>query len=342
MNGSNALQTRYMRGNLVDQVFARLDSNDNAYWLLTDHLGSIVTVTDNSGNVKDQVTYDGWGNATQTHSSYGGRYLWTGREADVETGLQYNRARYYDTQTGRWISQDPLGFRAGDVNLSRYVANHPTEGTDATGLDSGPEGPPFFPPQFSRTPSFGFVLNSGLFGNLGDPFFVSSGRFRSWANGAISTVKITARSGATHGSCNTIFSNIIGTNFPSGGGFGIQMDHFQPGKYRVRLGMFLDLRNEFPTAGSVSATISAYGSGKALFQGTTGRNNRSFIDSKDATVSVAVGQDGTASLAFFNPNIATSGSCGWGRATGAIRIISYVEPGGRTVVLQNPAPKVFP
>ena len=64
LNGSNALETRYLRGNLVDQVFARMDSND--YFLLTDHLGSIVTVVDTSGNVKDQISYDGWGNATQT------------------------------------------------------------------------------------------------------------------------------------------------------------------------------------------------------------------------------------------------------------------------------------
>jgi RHS repeat-associated protein len=134
MNGSNALQTRYMRGNRVDQIFARLDSSDNAYWLLTDHLGSIVTVTDNNGTLKDQVTYDGFGNATQTNSSYSGRYLWTGREVDVETGLQYNRARYYDSHTARWIIQDPLGFDAGDNNLYRYASNEPLLQRDPSGL----------------------------------------------------------------------------------------------------------------------------------------------------------------------------------------------------------------
>src|ERR1019366_3426819 len=62
-------------------------------------------------------------------------YGWTGREVDVETGLQYNRARYYDAATGRWISQDPLGFDAGDSNLYRYVNNGPTDAADPSGLE---------------------------------------------------------------------------------------------------------------------------------------------------------------------------------------------------------------
>ena len=47
--------------------------------------------------------------------------------------LQYNRARYYDASTHRWISQDPLGFDAGDSNLYRYVNNGPTGATDPSG-----------------------------------------------------------------------------------------------------------------------------------------------------------------------------------------------------------------
>ena len=66
-----------------------------------------------------------------------GRYAFTGREFDVETQLQYNRARYYDATTGRWISQDPMGFDAGDSNMYRYVTNAPTNQTDPSGLQSG-------------------------------------------------------------------------------------------------------------------------------------------------------------------------------------------------------------
>ncbi len=86
---------------------------------------------DNSGAVKDAITYDAFGNITaETNPGERGRYAWAGRERDIETGLQYNRARYYDSATGRWMSQDPLGFDAGDSNLYRYVNNKPTEATD--------------------------------------------------------------------------------------------------------------------------------------------------------------------------------------------------------------------
>ena len=50
----------------------------------------------------------------------------TSREFDAETGLYYNRARYLDPTTGRWKTQDPLGFAAGDAKLYRYVGNTST------------------------------------------------------------------------------------------------------------------------------------------------------------------------------------------------------------------------
>jgi RHS repeat-associated protein len=53
---------------------------------------------------------------------------------DTATELYNNRARYYDPATGRPLSQDPLGFNAGDSNLYRYVNNAPTNATDPSGL----------------------------------------------------------------------------------------------------------------------------------------------------------------------------------------------------------------
>jgi RHS repeat-associated protein len=86
--------------------------------------------------VVNTITYDAWGNLSQTGSGSNdvGRYAWTGRERDVETGLQYNRARYYDPNTGRWMTQDPIGFDAGDSNLYRYVRSAPTNSTDPSGF----------------------------------------------------------------------------------------------------------------------------------------------------------------------------------------------------------------
>jgi RHS repeat-associated protein len=65
------------------------------------------------------------------------RYQYTGRDWDADVGLQYNRARWYDPATGRWVSEDPIGFSAGDPNLARYVGNGATYGSDPNGLTTG-------------------------------------------------------------------------------------------------------------------------------------------------------------------------------------------------------------
>ncbi len=44
------------------------------------------------------------------------------------------RARWYDGETGRFVSEDPISFSAGDTNLNRYVGNGPVNGTDPSGL----------------------------------------------------------------------------------------------------------------------------------------------------------------------------------------------------------------
>ncbi len=53
---------------------------------------------------------------------------------DPASGLQNNLNRWYDPEVGRWISEDPIGFAAGDANLYRYVSNSPTNYTDPDGL----------------------------------------------------------------------------------------------------------------------------------------------------------------------------------------------------------------
>ncbi len=72
--------------------------------------------------------------ASETNSAVDHIFGYTGRERDTESDLQYNRARYYDADAGRWISEDPIGFSAGDTNLARYVSNSPTNATDPSGM----------------------------------------------------------------------------------------------------------------------------------------------------------------------------------------------------------------
>jgi hypothetical protein len=61
LSSGNALQTRYLYGQGVDQLFARLSSSGTAAWYLTDRQGSVRDVTDASGAVQDHIAYDGFG-----------------------------------------------------------------------------------------------------------------------------------------------------------------------------------------------------------------------------------------------------------------------------------------
>jgi RHS repeat-associated protein len=133
-DGAGTQTHRYLYGTQVDQVLAD-ETGVSTNWMLGDNQGSIRDVVDGNGVVIDHVVYDSFGKVqSQSNSGYDLRYGYTGREQDNETGLDYYRARYYDASNGRFISEDPLGFGAGDGNLTRYVGNSPVNGTDPSGL----------------------------------------------------------------------------------------------------------------------------------------------------------------------------------------------------------------
>jgi len=137
LDGTNQLIARYLHGDAFDQTFARVlvdGSTPEVHWLLTDHLNSVRLVLDESGAVLDQIAYDAFGNiVAQLNPLLANPILFASREFDAESGLYYNRARYLDPTTGRWTTQDPLGFAAGDANLYRYVGNMATMATDPSG-----------------------------------------------------------------------------------------------------------------------------------------------------------------------------------------------------------------
>jgi RHS repeat-associated protein len=103
-----------------------------------DHLGTPQELTDHEGSIAWSAQHKAWGEARETISEAGRRagfrnpIRFQGQYFDEETGLHYNRYRYYDPGSGRFISSDPIGLLGGD-NLHAAVPN-PTGWVDSKGL----------------------------------------------------------------------------------------------------------------------------------------------------------------------------------------------------------------
>jgi RHS repeat-associated protein len=139
LNSSGGVVARYTQGLGIDEPLA-LYRSGKKYYYHADGLGSIAAMTDNHGTPKASYTYDAFGNDAPPEpppppSSVTNPFRYTGRELDSETGLYYYRARYYDPMTGRFLSEDPIGFDAG-INFYGYVRNNPSAFTDPFGLFS--------------------------------------------------------------------------------------------------------------------------------------------------------------------------------------------------------------
>jgi RHS repeat-associated protein len=134
-DGNGTLTHRYLFANGIDQIEADEQlATGTTLWALTDHLGSVRDVVDNSGVNQNHIVYDAFGNITsQSNSSVIFRNSYTGQEFDPESGLFSYGGRYYDPFTGKFIQEDKIGFSGGDANLNRYVFNSPTNLIDPIG-----------------------------------------------------------------------------------------------------------------------------------------------------------------------------------------------------------------
>ncbi len=119
MDDDNGTLTKYQNGLGIDNKL-KMNVNGTAKYFLQDHLGSTVSLADSSGTVSSSASYDSFGNSTNNLTT---RYQFTGREKDEFTGLHYYRARWYDANLGRFISEDPIGLSGGDVNLFRKIVS---------------------------------------------------------------------------------------------------------------------------------------------------------------------------------------------------------------------------
>ena len=137
-DGSDALLMQFVHGPGIDEPLLVIDYRSNSqgtpYYYHTDHLGSIVAITNSGGQVVQQYRYDTYGNIVSVlDPNFEQPYAFTGREWDAESGLYFYRARYYDPQVGRFVSSDPIGL-AGGVNTYQYVGGNPVNLIDPFGL----------------------------------------------------------------------------------------------------------------------------------------------------------------------------------------------------------------
>ncbi len=148
---------RYLHGPNVDQILAQENAAGVTQWLLTDLLGTTRDLVNSDGSVANHLRYDSFGNLiSQANSAQVTRYLYTGREYEAELSLQYSRARYYDAQHGRFISEDSIGL-AGGLNLFAYVENSPLGARDPSGHEKAPvpsdrKTEPWWKPEYEQVP----------------------------------------------------------------------------------------------------------------------------------------------------------------------------------------------
>ncbi|CAG19099.1 RHS repeat-associated core domain-containing protein [Photobacterium profundum] len=109
-----------------------LIDNGALYFYHTDHIGTPHTVTDSEGEVVWQATYNALGCAAISIDIIHNPLRFQGQYHDQESGLHYNRFRYYDPSIGQFIHQDPIGLLGG-INHYRYAPN-PIQWVDPLGL----------------------------------------------------------------------------------------------------------------------------------------------------------------------------------------------------------------
>ncbi len=132
-NSSGAAVARYAQTQNIDEPLAMLRSAATSYYD-ADGLGSITSLSNSAGSLAQTYGYDSFGKQTSSSGSLTNPFQYTARESDSESGLYYYRARYLDSSTGRFLSEDPVKFYAG-VNFYTYALNSPTYWIDPSGFN---------------------------------------------------------------------------------------------------------------------------------------------------------------------------------------------------------------
>ena len=116
----------------VDRPLA-MQRGGATYYYTQDAQGNVTGLLNAAGSVVQQYHYTPYGEAQAGYGTIVNPYQYKGREWDAEARLHYMRARYYDPQLGRFLSEDPLGL-AGGINPTAFVGGDPVNYSDPSGL----------------------------------------------------------------------------------------------------------------------------------------------------------------------------------------------------------------
>jgi RHS repeat-associated protein len=126
--GQTLVEYIYIGSNLLAKI-----QGEQVYYYHNDHLGTPQILTDDSGSIVWKAAYTPFGEAQVSIGVVENPHRFRGQYYDAETGLHYNYFRYYNPQTGRYITPDPIGLEGG-INLFTYVAGNPVNFVDPEGL----------------------------------------------------------------------------------------------------------------------------------------------------------------------------------------------------------------
>lgn len=161
-------------------LMAMVTPSGDIYTYYFNATGSTVAMTDQGQNMVNKYSYDQFGEVLVQTESIPQPFKFVGQFGVMAEpdGLYYMQARYYNPEVGRFISEDPIGFEGGTVNLYEYAGNNPLLLIDPLGLCTTEE--PFWKEVLSKTSDYTKVA-AGVSLYLG-----SQGKLAAAVFGAIS------------------------------------------------------------------------------------------------------------------------------------------------------------